>query len=421
VPSRYAAWIRVARWGLASAAAAYLAALVALATSPFRAVALPRAVDPWPLLALVAAGPAAWALRWARWHLYARGAGARVGWRADATVFWAGLGLAATPGKVGEFVRAWLLWRRHGLEPARGVAAVLADRLTDGAAMVVLAGAAWAALGRPRVGLAVALLPAAAWPLLAAPWGAGLLGRTAARRGWGAAGARGLETLRRLLAPRTAGPGLALALLDWAVEATGPVAVAAAAGLRLPYAVALAATTGAGLAGAASGLPGGIGAAEGAMAAVLRAGGEPWAMAAASVWIARALALWLPAAVGLATLLGGRPRSEAEGEERGEGDARGQADGGQGQQAPGLEVAHEVTDGEVRHHPRDEEPGQGLVEEPVGAAVQVVELQHAGGEDDRGGHEEREPGGRLVAEADREPADHGHAGARQPGDEGEDL
>lgn len=89
-----------------------------------------------PLLALSAAN---YALRWLRWELYLRALGIRVPARTSIAVFLAGLAMTVTPGKVGEFLKSYLLKATSGVPMSVSAPVVLVERLTDLLSLVVLA------------------------------------------------------------------------------------------------------------------------------------------------------------------------------------------------------------------------------------------------------------------------------------------
>ena len=78
-------------------------------------------------------------LRFFKWHFYLWQVGVRdFPIRESARLFVAGFPLSITPGKVGEALKAVWLERKTGLPLARGLAVVLAERISDGLAMVGL-------------------------------------------------------------------------------------------------------------------------------------------------------------------------------------------------------------------------------------------------------------------------------------------
>jgi uncharacterized protein (TIRG00374 family) len=78
-------------------------------------------------------------LRFVKWHFYLGQIGVKdmpVG--ESARMFVAGFPLAVTPGKVGEAMKGVWLNQKSGIPVARGVAVVLAERISDGLAVLAL-------------------------------------------------------------------------------------------------------------------------------------------------------------------------------------------------------------------------------------------------------------------------------------------
>lgn len=78
----------------------------------------------------------------------------------SALIYLAGLSMSVTPGKVGEVLRSTLLRATHGVEFTRTAPIVLADRLTDLVALVILSslGLSLAPETLPWLGVAAALI-----------------------------------------------------------------------------------------------------------------------------------------------------------------------------------------------------------------------------------------------------------------------
>src|SRR5690349_18306179 len=102
--------------------------------------------------------------------------------------------------------------------------------------------------------------------------------------------------------------------------------------------------------------------------------------------------------------------------------AEGEAVDGERGQGPGLEPADEEPDGQVGGDSADDDAEDDLaVDVRSGRAEQRGDLEDPGGQDDRGGQQEGEPGGVLVVEASPQAAGHGDPGPADPGQQGEDL
>jgi glycosyltransferase 2 family protein len=83
-----------------------------------------------------------YALRFYKWDVYLRLIGATgVAKRDSLLIFLSGMAMAMTPGKVGEVLKSYLLKQVRGTPIATSAPIVMAERLTDGLAMLVLASA----------------------------------------------------------------------------------------------------------------------------------------------------------------------------------------------------------------------------------------------------------------------------------------
>jgi len=80
-----------------------------------------------------------YSLRFGKWHFYLRQIGVRdLPIRESARLFVGGFPLAVTPGKVGEVLKAVWIQQKTGVPTARGVAVVVAERISDGLAVLLL-------------------------------------------------------------------------------------------------------------------------------------------------------------------------------------------------------------------------------------------------------------------------------------------
>lgn len=94
----------------------------------------------WSLFAL-ALGLAAtnYAVRFVRWQMYLRVLGVRIPRVDSALLFLSAFLMSITPGKIGEVYKSVLLSERHGVPLARTGPIVVAERLTDLLALILLA------------------------------------------------------------------------------------------------------------------------------------------------------------------------------------------------------------------------------------------------------------------------------------------
>lgn len=257
-----------------------------------------------PILCLAMAN---YLIRFARWQYLLRVVGVKVERRRSLGIFFSGLAMSVTPGKLGELFKCFMLKREVDARYAASVPVVLDERLTDLVAVVLLAAVGVARYPAGRTvfvaGLAAvaALVTALAFsPRLAerlAPW----LSRRSARRGVVEGTRETATTFVALLRARTFAWAVALGVAAWSCECFAFWLVFRGLhwhGLSLQaatfvYAVAT-------LAGAISLLPGGLGVTEGTMAALLAVLAVPRAAAAAATLVIRACTLWFAVVLGVA-------------------------------------------------------------------------------------------------------------------------
>jgi len=225
-------------------------------------------------------------------------------------LFVAGFPLAMTPGKVGEVLKAVWIEQKTGAPAARGVAVVVAERVSDGLAVLLLSTAGVVTFPQywPGFVLTLALLvggilatqirPAANamlnfWERLP------LIGRFSGRL------REFYEGSFTLFRPSATLIGVGLGMVSWLGEGIAfyiiLLGLGAAAGWET-LALAVFTLSFSTVVGAASTLPGGLGAAEASIAGMLVfLGGLPAGMAAAATLLIRFATLWFGVLLGLVT------------------------------------------------------------------------------------------------------------------------
>ncbi len=250
-----------------------------------------------------------YSLRFLKWHFYLHQIGvAHLSVRESARLFVGGFPLAVTPGKVGEVLKAVWLQQKTAIPVTRGVAVVLAERISDGLAVLALsalgvvaypryAPAFAAALGILIAVLVVSQIRPLALRLLA--WAERIPG---VRRFSG-----GLHELYEgsyaLFRPRATLIAVALGMLSWLGEGVGFYLILLGLGVPGGWETAGSAVfilSFATVIGAISTLPGGLGAAEGTIAGMLAVVlSLPGSLAAAATLLIRFATLWFGVTLGL--------------------------------------------------------------------------------------------------------------------------
>src|SRR5262245_10188484 len=270
-------------------------------------------------------------VRFVKWQLYLRLIGAPPIPSGDSfLLFFSGLAMTITPGKVGEWLKSYLLRERYGVPISVSAPIILAERLTDGVAMLLLALGGLLAYGYGRELLALIGLGALALVLVTqVPAAQGLAlavaGRLPVVRARVGHLRAFLESSRRLLALGPLLLAIGMGVVSWGAECVAfylvlvGLGVGGGAGLLLPAAFVLASATSG---GSASMLPGGLAVAEGGITGMLLLLGitPDRAIAAAATLLIRAGTLWFGVVVGVIALtllarrapeLGGSPREAA--------------------------------------------------------------------------------------------------------------
>jgi uncharacterized membrane protein YbhN (UPF0104 family) len=265
----------------------------------------------WSLaVAGTAVASVAYLVRFARWHWIIRRLPACVPWSLNLRVYMAGLALTSSPAKIGETLRSALLLER-GVPVSRSLGAFLADRGADvigmaalGAVAGLIGGQRWLALGNICIGLYALTLVIAygvrgGWPAYLHAFfddPASRFGRAASAALLPAASWATLWSWRSSIAFS------AVALIAYGIQALVFAAYVHALGADIGIARCVEIFASAMLLGAASMIPGGLGATEGALVYELTGAGMPFADAIAAAIAIRLSTLWFAILLGILCL-----------------------------------------------------------------------------------------------------------------------
>lgn len=248
-------------------------------------------------------------LRFFKFHYYLGQVGVRnFPLLQSARLFVAGFPLAVTPAKAGEALKAVWLQRATGLPVAQGVAVVVAERISDGLAVLALATLGviaypqyWPAFLALLVVLGGVVVVSQIRPL--ATWALDLGERLPVVKKLIPALRQFYEGSYRLFRPGPTLLAVGLGTLSWLGEGIGFYLILLGLGLPPGWELAslavfiLSFST---LVGAISSLPGGLGAAEASIAGMLvLLGNIPAETAAAATLLIRFATLWLGVSLGL--------------------------------------------------------------------------------------------------------------------------
>ncbi len=259
-------------------------------------------------------------IRFAKWELYLARLGVRVPRRRSLGIFLAGFSLTVTPGKVGEVLKSYLLRESDGVPMARTAPIVVAERVTDLVALLLLAvgGAGAFAASRGALWAGLALVAALMTVVAVRPLGEAairLVGKLPLGRRVAPKLGEFYASTRTLLGPAPLLAATAISVAAWSCECLAFwLILRGFPGVAVPLGACTFIYAAMTIAGAVSFLPGGLVVQEGGMVklvcAIAVGVGEPTAFAA--TFVTRLCTLWFAVAVGLVALLVVRRRAPVD-------------------------------------------------------------------------------------------------------------
>jgi uncharacterized membrane protein YbhN (UPF0104 family) len=240
-------------------------------------------------------------LRFARWHGFLTALGHRIPLLRDLEIYLAAFALTLTPGKAGETVRSVYL-HPFGVPYAHSLGTFVAERLMDLLAVGFLALMAISSLPEYWLWLVGALACCLTAALLLRSRLLALAAKKLAKGALAQHAASGVTTIGFLLSGRRLAWAAPVSLLAWTAQGVSLYLIVQALGHDLPLITLVAIYCLSILAGAASFIPGGLGATEAAIALLLTAAGMDPTDAITASLISRGLTLWLAVGIGVGAM-----------------------------------------------------------------------------------------------------------------------
>ncbi len=258
-----------------------------------------------PLILLLA--PLNYCLRYVKWRYFLGKLDILIPERRNMIIFTAGLSMTLTPGKAGELLKSYLLWEDYQIPVTTTAPLVVAERLTDGISLLILA--SLGALHYRHGGLVLVVVAGAILTFIFLMQTPGLtdcflklwakiplLGRAVPIM------MRIQSCFQRILQPAPLLFSTSLGVVSWAFEGVVLYLAVLALGGRLSLLGAVFIVSFSAIIGAISFLPGGLVAVEGTILGLLLAAGLGADVAAAATIITRFSTLWLGVALGVVGL-----------------------------------------------------------------------------------------------------------------------
>jgi len=258
-----------------------------------------------PVLLLVLAN---YFMRFLKWHYFLGRLGVKVSFWDNLLIFCAGLAMVISPGKAGELLKPYLVRVRTGVNMATTIPALVAERLTDGIAMLALAGLSVSAYAGDKVHyiaipaiVAVVGLAVLAWKGLSLAI-LGVIGRLPVVGRFGAKLEEMYLAMRTCLAPVPLVAAVLISVAAWWAECVAYWLVFRGFDVAASLDVSTFLYAFATVAGGA--MPGGLGVADGALGAGALAlvPDITEAQAVASALLIRVTTLWFGVALGAIAL-----------------------------------------------------------------------------------------------------------------------
>ena len=293
-------WLKVLPWLLLGVLLVYLWAF-----EPFDWHAAWAQVQQLPALLwaqLLVVFVLSYAARIGRWVLFTGALGVQVPLWHNAVIYMAGFGMGLVLNKLGEAMRSLYL-QPYGLHPASGLSAFVVDRLLD-----VLVAGTFAVLGMvwwnapAEAAYAVTAVGLLGMLTLRSRWVHRWIGRIPMGR-LRRHQQRFMRGLSTLLSGRTLAWGTLLTVGVWCIQGSALAFALHAMGHPQAWLVAVGVYCVGLSASAAIPLPGGVGAAEGAITLVLVSLGVPTETALVAAIVSRAVPQWSGMATGLLAML----------------------------------------------------------------------------------------------------------------------
>ena len=255
-----------------------------------------------PLILILA--PLNYLFRYIKWNYYLRQVGLKPDPVMNRYIFMSGLSMTITPGKVGELIKSYLLKEHMGAPVSTTSSIVMAERITDGIAMVILA-----SLGSLAYvyGGYVLLIAAAALTLSILVFRidslfvfvSNLFSRARFLQGVSKFMLNFQHSAKKLFALKSLFIAVGLGVISWGFEGLIIYLAVLAFGGSISVLASIFVVSISSILGALSALPGGIVVAEGSIMALLLFFGLSPGMAAATTLVTRFSTLWLGVGIGI--------------------------------------------------------------------------------------------------------------------------
>ncbi len=253
-------------------------------------------------------------LRFGRWSLYLSRLSIRIPHRDSWTLFFATFAMVVTPGKLGEIFKAVHLREKHGVPLSAGLSVLIAERVADVLAILLLAAAGLWWWDGPLAGAWTRAGSLVIVALAAASLRSGRLqrtmisrlSRTSRLRERGEEVREAMDRLPALTSGSAAAGSLLMSVTAWFCECLSLWFICDLLGLEVGLGPSVFIYAAATLAGSLAFLPGGLGGTEAVLVLLLLSQDVPRGAALSVALLVRLATLWLAVLIGVAVFVAAR-------------------------------------------------------------------------------------------------------------------
>lgn len=264
--------------------------------------------NPWYIPAILTLAPLNYLLRYIKWRYYLKLLDIDIVPSDNLRIFTAGLSMTLTPGKVGEFLKSYLIKEIKGTPVSVTSPMVVVERLTDGISMIILAsigalkfkyGFGVLVASMVLVIMFIAFIRFRSFSMAVISF----LKKIPLFKKVGNQMDAFYNSSFQLLNINTVIISVVIGIISWGFEGIVIYLALQAFGFSLPILSSLFVVSFSSVVGALSMIPGGLFAAEGSILGLLMMMGVPREIASAATIITRFSTLWLGVAVGIGGLI----------------------------------------------------------------------------------------------------------------------
>jgi len=258
-----------------------------------------------PLILLLA--PLNYLLRYLKWNYFLKESGLYPDPAVNRYIFLSGLSMTITPGKIGELIKCYLLKEHIGAPVSATSSIVMAERVTDGIAMIILAAVGSLSYAYGSYVLLIAAL-ALGFAVLIFQFDSlfdyftSLLSRLKYLKSVSEFMKSFQRNAKVLFTPKSLLVATGLGVISWGFEGFVVYLAVLAFGGNISVLGSIFVVSISSILGAVSALPGGVVVAEGSIMAILIFTGLSPEMAAATTMVTRFSTLWLGVGIGIVGL-----------------------------------------------------------------------------------------------------------------------